>query len=85
MTSLETLLHHPHTPKLLKDVIKEMASPGIRNVATLAGNIANASPGDSLVALYLLDAVVVLSSKKQTRHLPIDQVILGPKKDLYPK
>ncbi len=81
MTSLETLLHHPHTPKLLKDVIKEMASPGIRNVATLAGNIANASPaGDSLVALYLLDAVVVLSSKKQTRHLPIDQVILGPRK-----
>lgn len=81
MTSLETLLHHPNTPKLLKDVIKEMASPGIRNVATLAGNIANASPaGDSLVALYLLDAVVVLSSKKQTRHLPIDQVILGPRK-----
>jgi CO/xanthine dehydrogenase FAD-binding subunit len=81
MTSLETLLHHPDIPQLLKDVIIEMASPGIRNVATLAGNIANASPaGDSLVALYLMDAMVVLSSVDKKREVPIDQVILGPRK-----
>lgn len=81
MTSLETLLHHPDVPKLLKDVIFEMASPGIRNMATLAGNIANASPaGDSLVALYLLDAIVVLSSIYQNRYLPIEKVITGPRK-----
>jgi len=81
MTSLETLLHHEDVPQLLKDVIKEMASPGIRNMATLAGNIANASPaGDSLVALYLLDALVVLSSVNQNRYLPIEKVIVGPRK-----
>ncbi|MCF7930906.1 MAG: FAD binding domain-containing protein [Acholeplasmataceae bacterium] len=81
MTSLETLLHHEDIPQLLKDVIKEMASPGIRNMATLAGNIANASPaGDSLVALYLLDALVVLSSVNQNRYLPIEKVIVGPRK-----
>ena len=81
MTSLETLLHHEDVPQLLKDVIIEMASPGIRNVATLAGNIANASPaGDSLVALYLMDAIVVLSSMNQNRYLPIEKVILGPRK-----
>jgi len=81
MTSLEMLLHHPDVPQLLKDVIIEMASPGIRSVATLAGNIANASPaGDSLVALYLLDAIVVLSSMNQNRYLPIEKVILGPRK-----
>ncbi len=81
MTSLETLLHHDDVPQLLKDVIKEMASPGIRNMATLAGNIANASPaGDSLVPLYLLDALVVLSSVNQNRYLPIEKVIIGPRK-----
>lgn len=81
MTSLETLLHHPDVPQLLKDVMIEMASPGIRNVATLAGNIANASPaGDSLVALYLMDAIVVLSSLNKERHIPINEVILGPRK-----
>jgi len=81
MTSLETLLHHKDVPELLKEVIKEMASPGIRNMATLAGNIANASPaGDSLVPLYLMDAIVVLASTSQTRYLPIEKVILGPRK-----
>ncbi len=81
MTSLETLLYHPDVPQLLKDVIIEVASPGIRNVATLAGNIANASPaGDTLVVLYLMDAMVVLSSLGKERHLPIEKVILGPRK-----
>ncbi len=81
MTSLETLLHHPDVPQLLKDVIMEMASPGIRNMATLAGNIANASPaGDSLVVLYLMDAIVVLSSIYQNRYLPVEKVISGPRK-----
>ncbi len=81
MTSLETLLHHQDVPQILKDVIFEMASPGIRNMATLAGNIGNASPaGDSLVVLYLLDAIIVLSSIYQNRYLPIEKVITGPRK-----
>ena len=80
MTSLETLLYHADTPSILKKVIAEMASPGIRNVATLAGNIANASPaGDSLVALYLLDAKVVLESLKGKRIVPIELLIKGPR------
>ena len=81
MTSLETLLHHEDTPDILKEVIYEMASPAIRNVATLAGNIANASPaGDSLVPLYLLDAQIILLSKNQFRHIPIEKLIIGPRK-----
>jgi CO/xanthine dehydrogenase FAD-binding subunit len=80
MTSLESLLNHDLTPSLLKTVIKDIASPGLRYVATLAGNIANASPaGDTLVALYLLDATVVLESIYGIRKLPIEQVILGPR------
>lgn len=81
MTSLEDLLDHPDTPPLLKQVIAEMASPAVRNVATLSGNIGNASPaGDSLVALYLLDAMVVLESIGGIRRLPIEEIIVGPRK-----
>lgn len=81
MTSLETLLDHPDVPLVLKKVIGEMASPALRYVATLAGNIANASPaGDSLLALYLLDAVVVLESlSRGIRKVPIEHFIIGPR------
>jgi xanthine dehydrogenase FAD-binding subunit len=83
MTSLESLLNHDLTPCLLKTVIKDIASPALRYVATLAGNIANASPaGDTLVALYLLDAIVVLESIYGVRKLPIEQVILGPRQTI---
>jgi xanthine dehydrogenase FAD-binding subunit len=81
MTSFETLLHHDDTPVIIKDVICDIASPAIRNLATLAGNIANASPaGDSLVPLYLLDAQIILLSKNQFRHIPIEKLIIGPRK-----
>jgi CO/xanthine dehydrogenase FAD-binding subunit len=79
-TDLETLLHHDHTPALLKSIIQDIASPGIRHTATLAGNIANASPAaDTLLVLYLLDAKVVIRSYKKTRIVPIEQFITGVK------
>ncbi|TVP85519.1 MAG: xanthine dehydrogenase family protein subunit M [Acholeplasmataceae bacterium] len=80
MTPLEDLLDHPDVPKLLKEVMLEMAGPGLRYVATLAGNIGNASPaGDSLVPLYLMDARIVLESLAGQRTLPIEAVITGPR------
>jgi len=83
LTSLETLSHHELVPQLLKDTIHEMASPGIRNVATIAGNIGNASPaGDSLVTLYLLDASVKVESLHQKRIIPIENFITGVRKTL---
>ncbi len=81
MTSLETILHHPDTPEIMKAIISEMASPGIRNIATLAGNIGNASPaGDSLVGLYLLDGMLVLKNHHGERLIRIHDFILGPRK-----
>jgi len=83
MTPLEDVYHHPATPQLLKQVIYEMASPGIRHMATIAGNIGNASPaGDSLVALYVLDALVKLASTSGTRLVPISDVIIGVRKTI---
>lgn len=83
MTPLEDILHHQETPELLKKVIYEMASPGIRHMATMAGNIGNASPaGDSLVALYVLDAKVKLRSIAGERIVPISDVIIGVRKTI---
>jgi CO/xanthine dehydrogenase FAD-binding subunit len=80
-TRLETILRNEETPKILKDIINEMASPAIRHTGTLAGNIANASPaGDSLVALYLLDAAVKIQRLGQSRVSKVSDFILGVRK-----
>ena len=51
----------------------------VRNVATIGGNIVNASPAADLVpVLHSLDASVVLRSAAGTRSLPIGQFISGP-------
>jgi CO/xanthine dehydrogenase FAD-binding subunit len=78
-TPLETIADHPLMPAMIKDVIETMASPGIRHTATLAGNIQNASPaGDSLLFLYLLNAVLVLESADNTHRVRIDEFISAP-------
>ena len=53
-------------------ILKRYGSPQIRNVGTMAGNIATASPiGDCLPLLLSLNALVVLDglAKKRTVHL----------------
>ncbi len=73
------LLTDARVPQLLKSSIVELAAPGLRNVATLAGNICNASPAaDAVCALYALDASVELASTGGTRTVPIEEFITGP-------
>ena len=68
-------------PDIFKKVFLEVASPNIRNTATLVGNIANASPaGDTLVPLNLFGASVVLQSKRGTRTLLVEDYIQGYRK-----
>jgi xanthine dehydrogenase FAD-binding subunit len=77
--TLTALLEHKWVPDILKRAIKEMGSPAIRNVATIGGNICNASPaGDTLPVLYALDASLVLESSSGRRALPVEQFIKGP-------
>ncbi len=80
-TPLETILESSIVPSLLKKVISEMASPAIRHTGTLGGNIGNASPaGDSLVALYALDARLILASAHGERTIPLEDFIIGVRK-----
>lgn len=75
------LLNSALVPEPFKQVIREIASPNIRNMATLVGNIANASPaGDALVPLNLYDASIVLTSKKGSRTLLVSDFIQGYRK-----
>jgi CO/xanthine dehydrogenase FAD-binding subunit len=54
-----------------------VGSVQIRNRATLAGNIANASPAaDTVPALLVYDATVVVAGPDGDRRIPIDEVFV---------
>lgn len=63
----------------LVEAISVMASTQIRNRATLAGNLCNASPAaDTAPALLVLDASVKLQSADGDRIVPLAQFFMGP-------
>lgn len=64
---------------LLAKAIATIGSPPIRNMGTLGGNICTASPaGDSLPALYVMNAEIELLSSRESRLVPIRDFIAGP-------
>ena len=51
----------------------------VRNVATVGGNLVNASPAADLVpCLLALDATVVLLSQTGEREMPLEHFLVGP-------
>ena len=55
------------------EVLKRYGSVQIRNVCTIAGNIATASPiGDTLPLLLALDSRIIVKGKNKTQILPIN-------------
>ncbi len=66
-------------PALVRNSMLDIASPGLRNRATLGGNICNASPaGDSLPALFVHEASFVLKSTQGERIVPVGEFFTGP-------
>ena len=62
------------------DVLLRFGSPQIRNLGTIGGNLANASPiADSIPFLYSIGAELELISSGDTRTLPIEDFFLGYK------
>ncbi len=56
-----------------------MGSPAIRHLATVGGNLCNASPAADLSpVLLVLDAVVGIAGRAEARRLPLDQFFVGP-------
>jgi xanthine dehydrogenase small subunit len=62
-------------------ILKRYGSPQIRNVGTVAGNIATASPiGDCLPLLLSLNAQVILQDLKKTKILFLDSFFINYRK-----
>lgn len=69
------LLRYP----LLAECVKTVGAWPLRQRATLAGNVCNASPAaDTAVALLALEAAVNVASRAGRRAIPLDQLFLGP-------
>ena len=63
------------------DVLKRYGSLQIRNVGTIAGNIATASPiGDTLPLLLTLDAKIVVQGLKQTKIFSLNKFFISYRK-----
>ena len=67
---------------ILSEVAWHLGNPLVRNRATLAGNLADASPAaDTAVPLLALEATIVTDRHgKKGREIPIDQFFIGPNK-----
>lgn len=64
---------------LLYEAVKSIGSVQVRNMATIGGNLCNASPaGDASVSLLALDAEIQTMSQKTTRRIPIQEFFKGP-------
>ncbi|MGB4849587.1 MAG: FAD binding domain-containing protein, partial [Saprospiraceae bacterium] len=85
---LESPIMNEIFPKL-KQHLKLVSSTPIRNMATIAGNLVNASPiGDMTVWFLALDATVVVRNQIQDAELPLATPLSGnsreiPLRDFY--
>ncbi len=71
---------------VLAEAVNEMASWQIRNVATIGGNLCNASPAaDTAPPLLVLNARLHLVSLEGEREVPITGFFLGPRKTVLRK
>ena len=74
----EHVIHHG---TCLVEACGVIGGPQVRNVATLAGNVAHALPaGDGSIGLLALDGEVEVIDETGTRWLPLQEVFTGPGK-----
>ena len=67
----------------LAQASRTVGSPQIRNRGTIGGNLGSSSPaGDALPPLYAVGAIVELASARGERRVPIDDFIVGPKRNV---
>lgn len=79
-TSWTDIIRHklPAAFDALKQAAREVGSQQIQNVASIAGNLCNASPAaDGVPALMVLGSEVELRSAASKRYLPLEAFILG--------
>src|SRR5437763_4123345 len=85
--TMRTVARHPKIRALANGILARGAavcgSPNIRNMATLAGNVASALPSaDTPPSLIALDAQVVLADSQGERIVPLESFFVGPAKSI---
>jgi len=87
LTTVTEVLNDPllaEVAPVLRETANRFASSQLRNMATLGGNICNASPaGDTIIPMLLLDAEVALTSWQgapRSRYVPLADFFTGPSK-----
>jgi CO/xanthine dehydrogenase FAD-binding subunit len=77
---IESSAVRDHVP-VLWEASRTVASNGVRNRATLVGNICSAVPSaDSAPALLVLQAVVVVQNRAGAREVPMADFFVGPRR-----
>ena len=67
----------------IRDATSKMATPQIRNAATVGGNIAGAVPcADLPPVLMSMNAAVLLSSPAGERTVPLEDLFVGPRRTI---
>ncbi len=65
----------------LRDATSRMATPQVRNAATVGGNVAGAVPcADLPPILIAMNAAALLSSDKGERTVALEDLVVGPRK-----
>jgi CO/xanthine dehydrogenase FAD-binding subunit len=85
--TMRTVARHPKIQALANGILARGAavcgSPNIRNMATLAGNVASALPSaDTPPSLVALDAQAVLVGERGERVVPLQSFFVGPAKSV---
>lgn len=82
LATLSALIEHPAIRAeypVLPFAARYMGSPAIRNLATVGGNLCNASPAADLPPVLLgLDAEVGIAGPTGARRLPLGAFFVGP-------
>jgi carbon-monoxide dehydrogenase medium subunit len=74
---IETLGEGPFN--VIAQAAQLLGTPQVRNIATIGGNLCNASPAaDSAPPLYVLQAQLKITGPQGSRSLPIEDFITGP-------
>ena len=82
LTTFRAIETHPRIASefpALTEGARVVAGVQLRNLATIGGNLANASPSaDSLPPLVALDATITVASKSGSREFRVAECITGP-------
>jgi len=82
LTQISALIENPllnlHFPVLI-DAARSLGTPQVRNLATIGGNLCNASPAaDVALVLLMYEARLLIAGANRSRKVPVREFYVGP-------